>query len=94
MKQRLLMVGLAILILMGPIPGFGQGNPGASQINTITDEGVVVLGDVTYTIAPDARFFAQDERSPISISAFNEGDWVGFSVNADGQIDEMWLSSE
>ena len=93
MKQWLLMVGLAILVLMGPVPGFGQGNPGASQIETITDEGVV-LGDVPYTIAPDARFFARDERSPVGISAFNEGDWVGFSVNADGQIDEMWLSSE
>jgi len=93
MKQWLLMVGLAILVLMGPVTGFGQGNPGASQIETITDEGVV-LGDVTYTIAPDARFFARDERSPVGISAFNEGDWVGFSVNADGQIDEMWLSSE
>jgi len=94
MKQRLLIVGLAILILMGPVPGFCQGSPAASQIDTITDEGAVVLGDVTYTIAPDARFFARDERSPIAFSAFKKGDWVGFSVNADGQIDEMWLSSE
>ena len=60
----------------------------------ISDDGFIVIGDTTFAIASDARFFAQDERTPIGLSSFNEGDWVEFSVNADGRIDEMWLSSE
>lgn len=93
MKHRLVVIGITILILIWT-PGFSEGNPAASQIESINDDGVVVLSDVTFSVASDARFFAQDETSPIPFSTFKEGDWVEFSVNSDGEIDEMWLSSE
>ena len=71
-----------------------QSNPASVQIESISDDGAVVLGDTTFAIASDARFFAEDERTPIPFSSFKEGDWVEFSVNSDGEIDELWLSSE
>ena len=95
MKKRLLIIGLALLIMVPAVSGMAQSNPAATQISAISDDGgTIVLGDTTFAIASDARFFAQDERSPIPFSTFKEGDWVEFSVNSDGEIDELWLSSE
>lgn len=95
MKKRLMMFGITVLILMSAVCGFAQGNSAASQIETISaGSGTVVLNDVTFTIAPDARFFAQDEKTAVGLSSFKEGDWVEFSINSNGEIDEMWLSTE
>jgi hypothetical protein len=94
MEKRLLRIGLVLLILLSAASVMAQSNPAAVQIESISDDGTIVLGDTTFAIATDARFFAQDERTAIALSGFSEGDWVEFSVNADGQIDEMWLSSE
>ena len=94
MKKRLLIIGIALLILLPAVSAMSEANPAAMQISSIFGDGVIVLGDTTFAIASDARFFAQDERSPIPFSTFKEGDWVEFSVNADGEIDELWLSSE
>jgi hypothetical protein len=95
MKQRLLIIGVALALLLPAICGLAaQGNSAATQIMATPGDGMIVLGDVTFTIAPDARFFAKDERTPIPLANFKEGDWVEFSVNSNGEIDEMWLSSE
>lgn len=94
MKHLLLIIGVALALLLPAVSGSAQGNPAASQINAILDDGVIVLGDVTFKIASDARFFARDERTAISVSRFKEGDWVEFSVNSNGEIDEIWFSSE
>ena len=94
MKYRLLIIGIAFALLMPALPGSAQGNPAATQIVAIQADDVIVLGDVTFKIAPDARFFARDEVSPIAFESFKEGDWVEFSVNSNGEIDEIWLSSE
>jgi hypothetical protein len=94
MKHRLLIIGLASVLLLLTVPGWAQGNSAATQIEALPGDGVIVLGDVTFKIAPDARFFAQDERKEISFSTFKEGDWVEFSISDNGEIDEIWLSSE
>ena len=94
MKHRLLIIGIALALLLPAVSGLAQGNPAATQIEVSPADGVIVLGDVTFKIASDARFFAQDERTEISLSRFKEGDWVEFSVNSNGEIDEIWFSSE
>ena len=94
MLMRYLTIGLVLLILLPVASGMAQSNQVAIQIDSILDQGAIVLGDATYVIAPGARFFAQDERTSIAFSTFQEGDWVEFSVNDNGQIDEIWLSSE
>ena len=95
MKTRLLMFGITLLILMPAVCGYAQRNLAASKIEGISAEKkVVVLNDVTFNISADARFFARDEKSPIGLSSFKEGDWVEFSINSSGEIDEMWLSTE
>jgi hypothetical protein len=94
MKKRWLMIGLVFLALLPTASGMAQSNSAAVQIESVTDEGFIVLGDTTFTLAPNARFFAQDERTPVAFSTFKEGDWVEFSINSDGEINEMWLSSE
>lgn len=94
MKHWLLIIGIALTLLLPAVSGFAQRNQAATQIEAIPGDGVVVLGDATFKIASDARFFAQDERTAISLSRFKEGDWVEFSVNSNGEIDEMWLSPE
>ena len=94
MKMRSLIIGLVLLILLPAVSGMAQPNPAAAQIESISDQGFIVLGDTTFVVASDARFFAKDERTPIAFSEFAEGDWVEFSVNENGQIDELWLSSE
>ena len=95
MKKRPMIFGITVLILMSAVCGFAQGNSAASQIETISaGNGTVVLNDVTFNISPDARFFARDEKTAVNLSSFKEGDWVEFSINANGEIDEMWLSTE
>jgi len=94
MKYRLLIIGVALALMLPAMSGWAQGNSAATQIEAIPGDGVIVLGDATFKIASDARFFAQDERTAISFATFKEGDWVEFSVNSDGEIDEIWLSSE
>jgi hypothetical protein len=92
--MRYLIIGLALLILLPAAFGMAQSNQAAVQIDSITDQGIIVLGDATFVIAPDARFFAEDERTSVAFSTFQVGDLVEFSVNDNGQIDELWLSSE
>ena len=95
MKTRLLIFGIMLLILMPAVCGFAQKNSAASEIITISvEDSVVVLNDVTFKISPDARFFARDEKTAISLSSFKEGDWVEFSIDSNGEINEMWLSTE
>ena len=94
MKYRLLIIGMALALLLPAVSGLAQGNPAAAQIEASPADGVIVLGDETFKIASDARFFAQDERTEISLSRFKEGDWVEFSVNSNGEIDEIRFSSE
>jgi len=95
MQTRLMMFGIIVLIVMSAVSGLAQKNSAASEIITISvEDSVVVLNDVTFKISPDARFFARDERTAISLSSFKEGDWVEFSVDSNGEINEMWLSTE
>ena len=94
MKMRYVILGFALLILLPALSGPAQSAPAAVQIDSISDQGVIVIGDMTFVIAPGANFFARDAKTPISFSTFREGDWVEFSLNDSGQIDELWLSSE
>ncbi len=94
MKQRIIIIGIALMLLWSAPFVSAQGNGASSEIVGIMDDGRIVLGDVVFTIASNARFFDRDERTPIPLASFQEGDWVEFSVNPDGEIDEMWLSSE
>ena len=96
MKHRLLIVGVALSTYGWPAAAqvWPRGTKVATQIEAFQVTVSIVLGDVTFKIASDARFYAQDERTAISFSRFKEGDWVEFSVNSNGEIDEMWFSSE
>lgn len=94
MKQHLLIVAIALALIWPTTLVSAQGNGASTEIVGIMDDGSIVLGDVVFKIASNARFFDRDERTPISLASFQEGDWVEFSVNPEGEIDEMWLSSE
>ena len=94
MKMRYFILGFALLIVLPALSGPAQSAPAAVQIDSISDQGVIVIGDMTFEIAPDAHFFAKDAKTPISFLTFKEGDWVEFSLNEDGEIDELWFSSE
>ena len=94
MKHRILFIGIALMLLWPAAFVSAQGNGASTEIVGIMDDGSIVLGDVVFKIASNARFFDRDERTPVSLASFQEGDWVEFSVNPDGEIDEMWLSSE
>ncbi len=94
MKHRLLIVGIIALVLSLPAAALAQGNTAAVQIEAIPGDGTIVIGDMTFKLAAEALFLGKDERTEISLSGFKEGDWVEFSVNSDGEIEEMWFSSE
>ena len=94
MKMKCILISVILSFLIPAISVSAAGNTAAVQIMAIPGDGMIVLGDVTFNIASDAHFFAADERTSISVTSFKEGDWVEFSVNSDGEIDEMWLSSE
>lgn len=85
-------IGLAVLFMIAP--GTAQSNEASSQIDAIVGNDEIVIGDTLYKIAPNAVFYARNERTEIAISSFEEGDWVEFSVNSNGEIDAMWLSTE
>ena len=65
MKKDTWIIWIVMLILFSAVPGFAQENTAAVKIEEIPGDGMVVLGDVTFTIASDARFFAQDEHTSI-----------------------------
>jgi hypothetical protein len=95
MKYSLLFATLCMVILFTAAPGIAQdNNTAASQIDAMVGNDEIVIGDQTYKIASNAEFYARDERTKISLSRFDEGDWIEFSVNAEGEIDGMWFSSE
>lgn len=94
MKYSLAIAALCMVVLLIAAPGLAQDNTAASQIDAVVGVEELVIGDQTYKIASNAEFYARDERTKISLSRFDEGDWVEFSVNAQGEIDAMWLSSE
>ena len=94
MKKQYLIILILLALLSLPVLGLVQSAQASTQIGAILDNDIIVLGDVTFKIAPGALFFAANKKTPINLSAFKEGDWVDFSINSDGQIDEMWLSSE
>ena len=73
----------------------GPNSRGGMQIDAI-DSGsdTIVLGDMGFKIADDAKFYASDKRTAISLSQFEEGDWVGLIVNSNHEVIEMWLSPE
>ena len=94
MRKQFLIIMILLALVSPTVLGLAQAAQVATQIGAILDNDTIVLGDVTFKIAPGALFFAKDRKTQISLSAFKEGDGVGFSINSDGQIDEMWLSSE
>lgn len=94
MKQSVFIVGIITLALSLPVAALAQGNTAAVQIEAIPGDGTIVIGDTTFKLAAEALFLGKDERTETSLSRFKEGDWVEFSVNSDGEIEEMWFSSE
>lgn len=94
MKNGAFYLGVAIFIMLMSITLIAAANPTGARIDGILDEETIVLNDVTFKISANAYFLAQDERTPIPFSNLKEGDHVGFSVNSDGEIDEIWLISE
>lgn len=94
MKSWILIAGIALVLLVPLSSAADELNTAAAQIIAIPNESEIVLGDMTFRIADHAQFYAQDERTSISYAQFKEGDWVEISINSDGEIDEMWLSSE
>lgn len=95
MQTRLLMFGITLIILMSAVCGFAQENSAASKIDAISvEDGTIVLNDVTFNISPDARFFTQGGKTEVTLSSFKEGNWVGISIDPNGEIVEMWLSTE
>jgi len=94
MKSWILIAGIALVLLVPFSSGADELNTAATQITAIPSESEIVLGDMTFRIADHARFYAQDERTSVPYARFKEGDWVEISINSDGEIDEMWLSSE
>lgn len=57
-----------------------------SVIGSIVNESEIVIDDSVYRIAPDASFYASDNRTLISFRQFKAGDEVDFMQNADGEI--------
>jgi hypothetical protein len=94
MKLSFVTAAISLALLFVIAPGVAHCNDAASQISAIVDNGEIVIGDASYKVASNAVFYASDERTEISIASFDEGDWVEFSLNSKGEIDEMWLSSE
>ena len=94
MKKRFLVIVIVLTVFFPAVVGVAQDSLASTQIGAIIGNDTVVLGDVTFKISADALFFRSDKKTQISLSGFKEGDWVEFSINSDGQIDEMWLSSE
>ena len=95
MKYCLIITAICLAAtLMLTAPGIAQSNTAASQIDAFVDNNQIILSDQLYTIANNAVFYARDEQTQIDLSRFSEGDWVEFSLNVNGEIEEMWFSSE
>jgi hypothetical protein len=110
MKYRIIAMGTMLLagLVMAPHGWAKEKSPHiATQASSQnTDRGViidginyddksVVIGDVVYQIAPDARFIGKDGYTQIPLSRFKKGDLLrGFSVGPNGVIKEMRHGAE
>ena len=95
MKRNLVVFGILLLVWGTALPAIAQNSQGGMQIDAIdSDSDTIVLGDMVFKIADDAKFYASSRGASIALSQFEEGDWVGVIVNSDREIVEMWLSSE
>lgn len=95
MIRNLVVIAILLLVWGTALPVAAQNSQGGMQIDAIdSDSDTIVLGDMVFKIADDAKFYASSKGSAIALSKFEEGDWVGVIVNSNREIVEMWLSTE
>ena len=96
--HKALLTGITVIILMlaatAGLAQEAQNSPTASRIDVIINSDEIVIDDTRYRIATGAAFLASNEETPLSFSSFSEGDAVGYSLNADGEIEALWKSAE
>jgi len=68
------------------IPGMRVG-----FIKGFRNEGVVVINDSAWKIAPGVRLSRKYEGSPVFLTEFQVGMYVGFTLNDNAQVDVMWI---
>jgi hypothetical protein len=72
-------------------PGYPNIFDNIGRIDRISD-GEAVISDSLYRVAPSVTYHAPG-RSNASRSRFQAGDRVGCLINADGEIESIWLIS-
>jgi len=68
------------------IPGMRVG-----FIKGFRNEGVVVINDSAWKLASDVRLYRKYEGSPVFLTEFQIGTYVGFTLNDNAQVDVMWI---
>ena len=62
-------------------------------IERIGEDGkIVVISDATKRLAAEARFYRKAHGTPISLSEFQLGTYVGYTVNDQAEIVMMWIA--
>ncbi len=70
-------------------PGYPLTFDGRAHWDGMAD-GYIILSDSRFKLAPGATFHFPDGSSS-GPSGFARGDWVGFLLNREGQIESLWL---
>lgn len=69
--------------------GYPKSFDGGGYIDRITKT-EIIIDDSLFPLAPNAKFNKPSSRSS-SQGSFGAGDFVGILVNADGQVESVWL---
>ena len=56
------------------------------------DGGIVVISDASKRLAPNARFYRKYNGTPVFLSEFQVGTYVGYTVDDRAEIDMMWIA--
>ncbi len=57
-----------------------------------SDKGIVVISDATKRLAPNARYTRRYNGTPIFLSEFQPGTYVGYIVNEKAEVATMWIA--
>ena len=68
----------------------GTGRVRNGFIERFGDNGIIIISDTRKRLAPDARFYQGSTGTPISLSEFQVGTYIGYTVNDQAEINVMW----
>ncbi len=82
------------ILTVNPAPSVPGTGLGSARIDEMISTEEIVIDDMLFRIARDATFFDKGHQRAVSLYFFKVGDRVRYTLNEQGEIEDMWVFSE